>query len=155
MGSEMCIRDSGDSVKIPLFSPITTKIFTVTLEGAVRKPGEYSFNEGTTLHEIIAEAGGYTDNAYPYGGSLFRKRVADIQRETFDKTYANLINFLASNSNVGSVANSTNLQIILAELKASKFEGRLSAEFSERKVQEDPSLDTILADGDKLSLIHI
>tara|TARA_X000000368_G_scaffold407541_1_gene387098 strand:- start:5286 stop:7094 length:1809 start_codon:yes stop_codon:yes gene_type:complete len=140
----------GDSVKIPLFSPITTKILTVTLEGAVKKPGEYSFNEGTTLHEIIAEAGGYTDNAYPYGGSLFRKRVADIQRETFDKTYANLINFLASNSNVGSVANSTNLQIILAELKASKFEGRLSAEFSERKVQEDPSLDTILADGDKI-----
>ena len=140
----------GDSVKIPLFSPITSKILTVTLEGAVKKPGEYSFNEGTTLHEIIAEAGGYTDNAYPYGASLFRKRVADIQRETFDKTYANLINYLASNSNVGSVANSTNLQIILAELKASKFEGRLSAEFSERKVQEDPSLDTILADGDKI-----
>jgi polysaccharide export outer membrane protein len=140
----------GDSVKIPLFSPITKKILTVTLDGAVKKPGEYSFDEGTTLHEIIAEADGYTVNAYPYGGSLFRKRVADIQQETFDKTYANLINFLASNSNVGSVANSSNLQIILAELKASKFEGRLSAEFSERKVEQDPSLDTILADGDKI-----
>ena len=142
----------GDSVKIPLFSPITTKILTVTLEGAVKKPGEYSFNEGATLHEIIAEAGGYTDNAYPYGGSLFRKRVADIQRETFDKTYASLINFLASNSNVGSVANSSNLQIILAELKASRFEGRLSAEFGQRKVQQDPSLDTILADGDNIKI---
>ena len=140
----------GDSVKIPLFSPITTKILTVTLEGAVKKPGEYSYVEGTTLHEIISEAGGYTDNAYPYGGSLFRKRVADIQQETFDKTYVNLINFLASNSNVGSVANSSNLQIILAELKASKFKGRLSAEFSQRKVEQDPSLDTILADGDKV-----
>jgi polysaccharide biosynthesis/export protein len=140
----------GDSVKIPLFSPITTKILTVTLEGAVRKPGEYSFEEGTTLHEIVAEAGGYTNNAYPFGGSLFRKRVADIQQETFDKTYDNLINFLASNSNVGSVANSSNLQIILAELKASKFDGRLSAEFSERKVEQDPSLDTILADGDRI-----
>ena len=126
------------------------KILNVTLDGAVKKPGEYSIFEGTTLHEIIAEAGGYTDNAYPYGGSLFRKRVAEIQQETFDKTYANLINFLASNSNVGSVANSSNLQIILAELKASKFEGRLSAEFSERKVEQDPSLDTILADGDKI-----
>ena len=142
----------GDSVKIPLFSPITTKILTVTIEGAVKKPGEYSFNEGATLHEIIANAGGYTDNAYPYGGSLFRKRVADIQKETFDKTYANLINFLASNSNVGSVANSSNLQIILAELKASRFEGRLSAEFGQRKVEQDPSLDTILADGDKIKI---
>ena len=140
----------GDSVKIPLFSPITTKILTVILEGAIKKPGEYSFDEGTTLHEIIAEAGGYTDHAYPYGGSLLRKRVANIQQETFDKTYANLVNFLASNSNVGSVANSSNLQIILAELKASKFKGRLSAEFSQRKVEQDPSLDTILADGDKV-----
>jgi len=140
----------GDSVKIPLFSPITTKILTVTLEGAVKKPGEYSFNEGTTLHEIVAEAGGYTNNAYPYGGSLFRKRVADIQQETFDKTYANLINFLASNSNVGSVANSSNLQIILAELKASKFKGRLSAEFSQRRVEKDASLETTLADGDEI-----
>jgi polysaccharide export outer membrane protein len=140
----------GDSVKIPLFSPITQKILTVTLDGAVKKPGEYSFVEGTTLHEIIAEAGGYTDNAYPYGGSLFRKRVADIQQETFDKTYSSLINFLASNSNISSVASSTNLQIILAELKASKFKGRLSAEFSQRMVEKDPSLDTILADGDEI-----
>lgn len=140
----------GDSVKIPLFSPITQKILTVTLDGAVKKPGEYSFVEGTTLHEIIAEAGGYTDNAYPYGGSLFRKRVAEIQQETFDKTYDNLINFLATQSNFGSVSNSPNLQVILAELKAAKFKGRLSAEFSQRKVEQDPSLDTILTDGDKI-----
>ena len=142
--------EHGDSVKIPLFSPITQKILTVTLDGAVKKPGEYSFVEGTTLHEIILEAGGYTDNAYPYGASLFRKRVAEIQQEAFDKTYTNLINFLSSNSNIGSVASSTNLQIILAELKASKFKGRLSAEFSQRKVEKDASLDTTLADGDEI-----
>jgi protein involved in polysaccharide export with SLBB domain len=140
----------GDSVKIPLFSPITQKILTVTLDGAVKKPGEYSIFEGTTLHEIIAEAGGYTDNAYPYGGSLFRKRVAEIQQETFDKTYNSLINYLASNANVGSVAYSNNYQSILAELKAAEFKGRLSAEFSQRKVEKDASLDTILADGDEI-----
>ena len=142
--------EHGDSVKIPLFSPISQKIFTVTLDGAVKKPGVYSFAEGATLHEIIAEAGGYTNNAYPYGGSLFRKSVAKIQQETFDKTYSSLINYLASNSNISSVASSTNLQIILAELKAAKFKGRLSAEFSQRIVEKDASLDTILADGDEI-----
>ena len=65
----------GDSVKIPLFSPITQKILTVTLDGAIKKPGKYSFFEGATLHEIISQAGGYTDNAYPYGASLYRKKV--------------------------------------------------------------------------------
>ena len=87
----------GDSIKIPLFSPITKKTLTVTLDGAIKKPGKYSFFEGATLHEIIAEAGGYTEDAYPYGASLFRKKVAEIQQEAFDKTYASIINFLASN----------------------------------------------------------
>ena len=134
----------GDSIKIPLFSPITQKIFTVTLDGAIKKPGKYSFFEGTTLHEIIAEAGGYTDNAYPYGASLFRKKVAEIQQDAFDKMYLSLINFLASNASGSSVgvASSQNLQIILAELKASKFKGRVSAEFSQRKVEKEASLDT-------------
>ena len=151
---EMALKElkHGDSVKIPLFSPITKTIFTVTLDGAVKKPGKYSFFEGTTLHEIIAEAGGYTDNAYPYGASLFRKKVAEIQQETFDKTYASLINFLASNGGVrtASVTSSSNLPLILAELKAAKFKGRVSAEFSQRKVEKDASLDTILSDGDDI-----
>ena len=151
---EMALKElkHGDSVKIPLFSPITKTIFTVTLDGAVKKPGKYSFFEGTTLHEIIAEAGGYTDNAYPYGASLFRKKVAEIQQETFDKTYASLINFLASNGGVrtASVTSSSNLPLILAELKAAKFKGRVSAEFSQIKVAKEASLDTILSDGDEI-----
>ena len=145
----------GDSIKIPLFSPITKQTLTVTVDGAVKKPGKYSFVEGTTLHQIIAEAGGYTNDAYPYGGSLFRKKVARIQEEAFEKTYASIITFLASTSNGGNrtavgVSSSTNLPLILAELKAAKFKGRISAEFSERKVEQDPSLDTILADGDEI-----
>ena len=45
---------------------------------------------------------------------------------------------------------SPNLPLILAELKAAKFKGRVSAEFSQRKVEKDASLDTILADGDEI-----
>lgn len=143
---------NGDSVKIPLFSPASQSTLTVTVDGAVRKPGTYSFTYGATLHEIIDLAGGYTENAYPYGGSLYRKKVADIQKETFNKTYSALINYLASNSNVSGLSSSQNLQVILGELKASKFKGRLSAEFIKRKVSKDPSLDTVLADGDE---VHI
>ena len=146
--------NNGDSIKIPLFSPTTKQTLTVTLDGAVKKPGKYSFVEGTTLHQIIAKAGGYTNDAYPYGASLFRKKVARIQEEAFDKTYASIITFLASDGGASSrtlgVSSSQNLPLILAELKAAKFKGRISAEFSERKVEQDASLDTILADGDEI-----
>ena len=153
---EMAFRElnHGDSIKIPLFSPITKKTLTVKIDGAVKKPGKYSFVEGTTLHQIIDEAGGYINDAYPYGASLFRKKVARIQEEAFDKTYASIITFLASDGGASSrtlgVSSSQNLPLILAELKAAKFKGRISAEFSERKVEQDASLDTILADGDEI-----
>jgi len=154
LSEQMAFRElnHGDSIKIPLFSPITQKILTVTLDGAVNKPGEYSFNEGTTLYQIIAQAGGYTKDAYPYGASLFRKKVAKVQQEAFDKTYVSIINFLASNggTRTASVSSSSNLPLILAELKAAEFKGRVSAEFSQRKVEKDKSLDTILADGDEI-----
>ena len=142
----------GDSIKIPLFSPITKKTLTIKIDGAVNRPGTYSFVEGSTLHQIIAEAGGYTKDAYPYGASLFRKKAAEIQKESFDKTYASLINFIGSSGDLkaASVASSPNLPLILAELKAAKYKGRVSAEFSQRKVEKDASLDTILADGDEI-----
>lgn len=142
----------GDSVKIPLFSPITKKTLIVTIDGAVNKPGKYSFIEGTTLHQIIAEAGGYTDDAYPYGAALYREKVAQIQQEAFNKTYSGLINFLASSGSTKtfSASTSSNLPLILSELKSTEFLGRVSAEFSERKVEKEPSLDTILSDGDKI-----
>ena len=34
--------------------------------------------------------------------------------------------------------------------KQLSLKGRVSAEFSQRKVEKDPSLDTILADGDEI-----
>jgi len=143
----------GDSVKVSLYSPNPKEILTARIDGAVNKPGEYSFTEGTTLHELIAKAGGYTETAYPFGGSLFRKRVAEIQRDAFNRTYNNLINFFAANGKT-PLAASPNLGVILAELKESEFKGRITAEFSQRKIEKEPSLDTMLAKGDEILIPH-
>ena len=147
---------NGDSVKIGLFQPKNTSTYTVEISGAITKPGVYSFEHGKTLHQLIEEAGGYLDSAYPDGGALYREKVSEIQKDNFKKTYNQLINYIASSSqgSVGgiSLASSTNLQVILAELKAAKFLGRLSAEFNPTKIFKDPNLDTILAANDK---IHI
>jgi len=147
---------NGDSVKIPLFKPENKSTYTVEISGAVAKPGIYSFEHGKTLHQLIDEAGGYLKTAYPDGGALYREKVSEIQKDNFQKTYNQLINYIASSSQgpVGgmSIAASTNLQVILAELKAAKFLGRLAAEFNPAKIFKDPNLDTVLASNDK---IHI
>jgi protein involved in polysaccharide export with SLBB domain len=152
--SESHILRHGDSVMIPMYEPMPETIYTLSISGGVKKPGVYSFKKGATLHEMIAIAGGFSETAYPFGGALYRKKAAEIQRDSFEKSYSQLINFLATNTSRGSavITNSQNLQVVLAELRAAKFKGRISAEFSSRKIAEDPSLDTVLADQDE---IHI
>ena len=152
--SESHILRHGDSVMIPMFEPMPETIYTLSISGGVKKPGIYSFKKGATLHEMIAIAGGFSETAYPFGGALYRKKAAEIQRDSFEKSYSQLINFLATNTSRGSavITNSQNLQVVLSELRAAKFKGRISAEFSSRKIVEDPSLDTVLADQDE---IHI
>ena len=144
---------NGDSLKISQYVPESKSTFIVEISGAVAKPGKYSFEHGKTLHQLIEEAGGYLDSAYPDGGALYRESVSTIQKENFKKTYNQLINYIAS-SNQGpvgmSIGASTNLQTILAELKSAKFLGRLAAEFNPAKIFKNPNLDTILASNDKV-----
>ena len=146
--------DSGDSIYVPLFKPENTSIFKVTIKGAVAKPGTYSISSGQTLSNLINEAGGYLENAYPFGGKLFRKSVADMQSMAFDRAYKDLITYVASASgSVTSTANlNSNLQLILSELKNNKPDGRLSAEFNLKKIAANQNLDTVLSDGDVIEI---
>ena len=79
------------------------------------------FSSGEKLSDIIAKAGGYEKNAYPKGGQLYRKSVAQIEKEIVDRTYRELITYIASTSSspVGGLGLSatTNLPLILAEIK--------------------------------------
>jgi polysaccharide biosynthesis/export protein len=147
------ILDDGYSVHIPMFLPSTREIFTVEVSGAVKSPGKYAVQPGETLADLISKTGGYTENAYPLGGQLFRKKVAALQKEMMNKSYRELINYLAATPGGGlSLANSQNLQIILPELKNVQPKGRLAVEFNLKKIESNSSLNTILLHGDE---IHI
>lgn len=149
--------ENGDSIVIPLFAPGKVETYTVTLKGAVKKPGVYSFEQGKTLHQLIEDAGGYLDTAYPEAGVLNRKKVAEVQQKFFEKTYSNLIRFIATptgNISGPGIGATQNLQLILSELKNSQFSGRLAAEFNNVKVSKNPVLDTLLADKDDILIPH-
>jgi protein involved in polysaccharide export with SLBB domain len=50
------------------------EIQTVTIEGAIGRPGEYPIKDGTTLYEIIELAGKYTENAFKERTYVIRKK---------------------------------------------------------------------------------
>jgi len=52
---------------------------TITLLGEVKKPGVYRYSSGKKLSDIIEEAGGYTDSAYPRGLIFTRRNAQKLQ----------------------------------------------------------------------------
>ena len=51
-----------------------------TISGAVLKPGTYTMAAGETLDDLINKAGGFTENAYPFG-AIFENRDAKLINE--------------------------------------------------------------------------
>jgi len=127
---------------------------TVTIEGAVNEPGEYSITGETTLKDIIIASGGYKKTAYPFGGFLDNKKTKEINEKARDILYSQYIKSLANNPAIIN-SESQGLPILMSELKKSIISGRVMAEFDIDMISADPTLDTILMDQDRIMIPHL
>ncbi|KJG11534.1 sugar ABC transporter substrate-binding protein [Photobacterium kishitanii] len=81
------IVKTGDSIYIPEKKRIwidETNETTIRMLGAVHKPGRYRFHDSMTILDILAKAGGTTDNAYPEKISVINNSRHQGQARTFD-----------------------------------------------------------------------
>ena len=127
---------------------------SVEIEGAVKNPGKYLVNEGAGIYDLVLIAGGYTNNAYPFGGVLENKQTKKINEKAGEKLYESFIDELSniSSSVVPQQGEMGFLAEIITEIKNTKPSGRVSAEFDLEKLKNDPSLDILLQDGDKVTI---
>lgn len=126
---------------------------TVKLSGEVMKPGNYEISSNETISSIIKRAGGYKENAYPFGGILLREEAKNKEKYNNERLYNEFIKYIASTVSKGSGSQIGNaLPTILNELKNIKVLGRVQAEFDILKLQEDTISDIFLSDKDE---IHI
>ncbi|HET8922224.1 MAG TPA: SLBB domain-containing protein [Candidatus Acidoferrum sp.] len=51
----------------------------VTLKGEVQHPGTYGIRPGERLSSVLARAGGFNAQAYPYGAVLMRREVRELE----------------------------------------------------------------------------
>ena len=144
----------GDSFHVYNYYPENIETFSVQISGGVNRPGSYTIDRGTKLSELILMAGGYTSDAYPVGGKLFRKKVAEMEREILDRGYRELVNYFAANSGgIGSFSlGESTLRMTMKEIKNFQPKGRLTAEFNLNKIDSNPRLDTVLQNGDKIEI---
>lgn len=77
----------GDSIYIPEKNKNwldRSKESTIRILGAVHKPGRYEFNDNMTILDLLAEAGGTTDQAYLKKISVVHMPCCQSQAVTFD-----------------------------------------------------------------------
>jgi polysaccharide biosynthesis/export protein len=127
---------------------------TISIQGAVKNPGNYKVKMGTTLSKAIQFAGGYIDGAYPFGGYLDNRRALLINQESKDRLYDSFINNIVMNSSVKTDVDGS-FGIILEQIKNAESTGRIIAEFDTDVLRSNPQLDTILDNGDRLTIPYI
>jgi polysaccharide biosynthesis/export protein len=124
----------------------------VRLAGEFQRPGVYTLRRGETLSQLIARAGGLSQDSYAYGAIFTRKAVRDAQREAFARTARELnTSLLATVSRRGAQAGSlAGLTEIVDRLSTVEPLGRMVVEADPQVLAVRPELDTLLQPGDAI-----
>ncbi len=125
-------------------------IGVVTISGNVNYPGKYSISSSDRLSDIIARAGGYNDSAYPFASSLLRESTKELEAMFIEKSYQNLITFIATNPQLQGGGSGEGLNYILSEIKAHVPVGRIVAEFDLVNLDENLDKNIFLRDKDQI-----
>lgn len=104
----------------------------VTVSGEVVKPGRYFVRPGTSLDEVVAMAGGLTQQAYPYGAVFVRESLQRQQKANFERavdevkitlTGQPLVSAVAQQGDAGARLAAVNS--LVEQLRARRIDGRL------------------------------
>ena len=96
----------------------------VTIAGYVVRPGTYPLRPGMRLSDLLEEAGGFREKAYPEGIVVFRESVAAMQRERLRRAVLELQRALTKEE----------AGLLQAELSPAEKEARKEAYEAQRRL---------------------
>ena len=122
-------------------------MWTVSLQGEVRFPGEYRVRRGETLAEVLQRAGGLTDKAFPEGAIFLRESLRKKESEQIEMLARRLEADLATLSLQSAAEGGTQTldtgTVLLEQLRNTEAVGRLVIDLDSQSGIE-------LNDGDEL-----
>ena len=164
-GSEPRFMQDGDVVvarnDTGLSLPSDKKVKQVTVQGQVRKPGQYFMPASATLADAIAQAGGLVPGAFVYGTRLTRESIRREQEETLQRVLRELDRDIVASSTMqpNSADEARLLQVradlsktLVLRLQSFRPDGRLTLPIS----PESPRIPIVeLQDGDEIMVPSI
>lgn len=130
---------------------------TITVKGEVAHPGTYGIQSGERLSSIIARAGGFQPDAYPYGAIFTRVQVREIEqrnraeliRQIQDEgTPLKLLNSADADEKAAKEASLMQWKTTLETLQNSPPPGRLVIHISSNMKWASTSADVQVRAGD-------
>ena len=129
------------------------KLREVFIDGAVKNTGFYLLNEGDGIFDLISRAGGYAENAYPFGGILENETARIVNQEANQILYKKLLSQIIDLSSLSNGNNDLSSIIMIADsIRDEEVSGRINAEFNLELLKNNPELDTVLHDGDRITI---
>lgn len=118
------------------------------ISGAVYKPGKYTMAAGETIEDLVKKAGGYTDNAYPFGAIYQNNDAKIINKKANELLYDEFLdNIIAlSQLNVGQNFDLTPIIKLTEDIKNTTPSGRVVVDL----LNESSSSSVTIMDQDSL-----
>ncbi|WP_198038570.1 SLBB domain-containing protein [Skermanella stibiiresistens] len=143
---------AGDAIRVnPLFNDREPR--AVTIDGEVRRPGNFDVTRGERLSSLLRRAGGLTEQAYPAGAVFARESARRQQAETFGATARNIDHDIAAVTAMPNPPPAAEIE--LARQMATAFRdarpiGRITIEADPAILALRPELDIVLEAGDHI-----
>jgi protein involved in polysaccharide export with SLBB domain len=154
------VLDPGDVLTVPRKTSWNDIGSAVSVRGEVGHPGSYGIRNGERLSTVLARAGGFTREAYPYGAVLTRREVRDLEMKSHQELiqrvkYEQLaLKALPENNEDQKSLKLTALaqaQTTLDQLQSSAPLGRVVIRInSDVKGWQNTDADPVVRDGDEL-----
>ncbi len=121
---------------------------TATISGAVYKPGKYIMAAGENIDDLVNKAGGFTDNAYPFGAVYENNDAKIINKKAQELLYDEFLdNIIAlSQLNIGQTFDLTPIIKLTEDIKNTTPSGRIVIDL----LNEDSASSLNIRAGDTL-----
>ena len=123
----------------------------VVIEGEVRFPGTYIIQQGETLSQVIARAGGVTDSAFVFGAVFTREQVKEKEIMQYAKLVEQLKSDVATRALSAERSNVSpaDAMKMIQELEKLQPMGRLVVDLAQ-VMASNPAYDLTVEHGDRL-----
>ena len=142
----------GDAIKVSEIGALQES--SIKVVGEVKYPGMYTIQRGDRMLDILERAGGISKQGYSLGSVFTRKKIAEEQAVSFERS-ANLLEQAIADALTGGYTNISQsslgpVSVLISRLRNTRPIGRLTVDTDPLLLKRDPFKNILLEDGDSL-----